>query len=132
MLNQPNKANNNFTSREAKTGGVPNRGSLYAVAAAYSKVAIDTLYELMKNSKNEGIRLGAAKAILNKSLPDLKQSNDLECEPELLISELSPELEEAMLRLTSDWPEADLIEKFSPGMVELVLERRREEAVKDH
>ncbi|MCX6782554.1 MAG: hypothetical protein NTZ20_00955 [Candidatus Levybacteria bacterium] len=29
----------------------------------------------MKNSKNDGIRLGAARAILNKSLPDIKQSD---------------------------------------------------------
>lgn len=63
------------TSHEAKTGGVPSKTSLYAVAAAHSKEAIETLYDLMKNSKNDGIRLGAARAILNKSLPDIKQSD---------------------------------------------------------
>jgi hypothetical protein len=65
----------NDNSHEAKTGGVPNKGSLYAVAAAHSKEAIETLYDLMKNSKNDGIRLGAAKALINKVLPDLKQTD---------------------------------------------------------
>lgn len=64
----------NDSSHQAKTGGVPNRGSLYAVAAAHSKEAIETLCDLMKNSQNEGIRLGAAKAILNKTIPDLRAS----------------------------------------------------------
>lgn len=66
------------TSHEAKRGGVKNRGSLYAVAAAHSKEAIDTLYDLMMNSKNDNVRLGAAKAILDKSLPDLKPSEGIE------------------------------------------------------
>lgn len=68
----------NKRSHEAKQRGVPNRGSLYAVAAAHSKEAIDTLYDLMMNSKNDNVRLGAAKALLDKSLPDLKPSEDLE------------------------------------------------------
>ena len=55
------------SSIEVRNGGVPNRGSLYAVAAAHSKEAIETLYDLMKNS-------GAAKAILNKTIPDLRVS----------------------------------------------------------
>lgn len=63
------------TSHEAKKGGVPNKGSLYAVAAAHSKEAIETLYDLMKNSKNDGIRLGAAKALINKVLPDLNKTS---------------------------------------------------------
>ncbi len=65
-------------SHEAKQRGVPNRGSLYAVAAAHSKEAIDTLYDLMMNSKNDNVRLGAAKALLDKSLPDLKPSEGIE------------------------------------------------------
>ncbi len=70
------------TTQEAKTGGVPNRGSLYAVAAAHSKEAIEALYDLMKNSQNDGIRLGAAKALLNKSLPDLRQTDGSEYLPQ--------------------------------------------------
>lgn len=66
------------SSHKANLGGVPNRGSLYAVAAAHSKEAIDTLYDLMMNSKNDNVRLGAAKALLDKSLPDLKPSEGVE------------------------------------------------------
>lgn len=65
-------------SHEAKQRGVPNRGSLYAVAAAHSKEAIDVLYDLMMNSKNDNVRLGAAKSLLDKSLPDLKPSEGVE------------------------------------------------------
>lgn len=78
MPKQTNKTDNYNGSHKANMGGVPNRGSLYAVAAAHSKEAIETLYDLMVNSKNEGIRLGAAKAILNKALPDLRQSDGVE------------------------------------------------------
>lgn len=81
------------TSHEAKTGGVPNRGSLYAIAAAYSKDAIEALYDLMKNSKNDGIRLGAAKALLNKSLPDLRLSDGIDYLPPTMY-EMSPTMTE--------------------------------------
>lgn len=64
-------------SIEAKNGGrpsVPNRQGLYAKAAKHAELAIDTLADLL-NSKNENLRLGAAKAILDKCLPDLKASS---------------------------------------------------------
>gem|GEM_PF-5301730 len=132
------------TSHEAKTGGVPNRGSLYAVVAAHSKEAIETLYDLMKNSKNDGIRLGASKAILNKALPDLKQSDMSEesdssspqlediikklrkgyLRPDQVIHEMSPEYKEMVIRMTNRYSEEELFEKFTPGMVEWILERR--------
>jgi ATP-dependent protease HslVU (ClpYQ) ATPase subunit len=135
---------NNSTRHEAKTGGVPNRGSLYAVAAAHSKDAIEILYDLMKNSKNDGIRLGAAKAILNKTLPDLKQSEISEendssspefedmvkklrkgyLRPDQVFHEMSPEYQEMMVKITNRMSEAELFEKFSPGMVEWILKRR--------
>jgi hypothetical protein len=132
------------SSHQANTGGVPNRGSLYAVAAAHSKDAIETLYDLMKNSRNEGIRLGAAKAILNKSLPDLK-SSDVPDEvnsdtpeladiikrlrkgyltPDQVIHEMSPAFQEMMIRLTKNMSEGELVEKFTPSMVEWILEER--------
>lgn len=61
---------------EAKKGGVKGRQGLYAYASKYSKEAIDILYLLMTTSRNEGIRLGAAKALLNKCLPDLKAAEN--------------------------------------------------------
>lgn len=56
---------------ETKKRGVENRRGLYAVAASHSKEAIKVLVELMY-SRNENIRLGAAKALLGKALPDLR------------------------------------------------------------
>lgn len=59
---------------EASQPGVKSRKNLYAYASKYSEEAIDMLYSLMKTSRNEGIQLGAAKALLNKTLPDLRTS----------------------------------------------------------
>ncbi len=50
----------------------PNRQGLYAKVAKFATLAIDSLVDLMKNSKNENIRLGAAKVLLDKCLPDVK------------------------------------------------------------
>jgi len=61
-------------SIEAKKGGrpsTPNRQGLYAKTAKHAEAAIDTLVELLQ-STNENIRLGAAKALLDKCLPDVK------------------------------------------------------------
>ena len=57
---------------KARKGGVVSRQTLYQVASKYSKEAIDTLYDLMLHGTQEGVRLGAAKALLDKALPDLK------------------------------------------------------------
>ena len=57
---------------ESKKGGVVSRQTLYQVASKYSKEAIETLYDLMKNGNQESVRMGAAKALLDKALPDLK------------------------------------------------------------
>lgn len=64
------------TNNVAKQSGVKGRQGLYAYASKYSKEAIDVLYQLMTTSNNEGIRLGAAKALLNKCLPDLRATED--------------------------------------------------------
>lgn len=63
-------------NEEPKQGGVESRKGLYAYASKYSKEAIDTLYLLMTNSNNEGIRLGSAKSLLNKCLPDLRATDE--------------------------------------------------------
>lgn len=57
---------------EAKQGGVPSRIGLYAHASKYTVEAIDILYSLMTTSRNEGIKLGAARTLMDKCLPDLK------------------------------------------------------------
>lgn len=55
-----------------KTGGVIARAALYQHVSQYSKDAIDVLVDLMKNAAQESVRMGAAKALLDKALPDLK------------------------------------------------------------
>ena len=57
---------------KAKGGGVVSRQTLYQVASKYSKEAIETLYDLMLHGSQEGVRLGAARALLDKALPDVK------------------------------------------------------------
>ena len=67
-------------TNEAKNGGrpkIPNRQGLYARTAKYAQKAIDTMVSLLE-SRNEAIRLGAAKALLDKCLPDMKAINDTE------------------------------------------------------
>lgn len=61
-------------SIEAIKGGrpvTPNRQGLYSKAAKHAALAIDTLVDLL-HSPNENVQLGAAKALLDKCLPDLK------------------------------------------------------------
>lgn len=57
--------------REKKGTSPISRQGLYSVASAYSKEAIHRLVELLR-SNNENVCLGAAKAILAKTIPDLK------------------------------------------------------------
>lgn len=60
-------------SNEAKSGGpTTSRQGLYAVAHKYTKEAIETLAELMRQTRNPAVRMGAARALLDKALPDLK------------------------------------------------------------
>lgn len=67
----------NRRSIEAKNGGrprIPNRQGLYSQTAKYARSAIDTIVTLL-HSRNDAIRLGAAKALLDKCLPDIKAVN---------------------------------------------------------
>lgn len=52
------------TSNEVKGGGVktPSRQGLYAYSSRYAREAIDVLVEIMRTSRNENLKLGAAKA----------------------------------------------------------------------
>ena len=62
-------ASNKATTKGTKT---ESRQGLYAYASTYSRQAIEVLAEMMLNAKNEGVRMGAAKALLDKALPDIK------------------------------------------------------------
>jgi len=49
-----------------------SRQGLYAMAAKYAPRAIEVLQELMEHGDNSSVRMGAAKVLLAKSIPDLK------------------------------------------------------------
>lgn len=63
---------NEESTNEAKTPGPTNRQGLYAYASKYSQEAIDVMVDILRTSRNESLKLGAAKALLDKALPDLK------------------------------------------------------------
>ncbi len=67
---------------EAKRGGatIPSKQKIYAKIAGKSEEIVSSLLELTI-SKNESIKLGALKILLNKILPDLK-AIELPEEPE--------------------------------------------------
>lgn len=50
----------------------PTRQGLYAAAAVHAFEAIKVLSELMNSADNDSVRVGAAKTLLAKAIPDLK------------------------------------------------------------
>ena len=61
-------------NNEPKRGGsaIPSKKKIYRRIAAHADEIIDHLLELTE-SKNENIKLGALKVLINKVIPDLKQ-----------------------------------------------------------
>ena len=59
-------------SRQAKRERTPNKGTLLSHLQNFSLESIDYLVDTMRNSRNENLRFGAARAILDKTVPDLK------------------------------------------------------------
>lgn len=62
----------NKMSTKPRKGGTPKREILYSEAASHAPRAIEILVELMEKGDNDNVRLGAAKTILAKAIPDLK------------------------------------------------------------
>ena len=58
-------------SQERK-GGVVSKQRLYQMTAAHAKLAIQTLVDAMVKGENYATKVGAAKSILAKCIPDLK------------------------------------------------------------
>ena len=54
-----------------KGGGSPSREVSYQYAAQFTQEAFDGAIELMRNSVNENIKLGAIKIVLDRTLPTL-------------------------------------------------------------
>jgi hypothetical protein len=57
---------------QGKPGGVASKQHLYQLTAAHAKEAIQTLLLAMRNGENYATKVGAAKTILAKCIPDLK------------------------------------------------------------
>ena len=58
-----------------KKGGQPvSRKVAYQKAAAYFPEAFDAILDIMRTTKHDSTRLGAANKIIDKVLPDLKSS----------------------------------------------------------
>ena len=58
--------------RSQKLGRPVGRLALYNYTSKHAYEAIETILDLMRNSKQDTVRFGAAKVLINKCLPDLK------------------------------------------------------------
>lgn len=57
---------------QEQKGGIPSKQRIYQKAAAYAIEAIETLAKAMREADNDNARVGAAKVLLAKCIPDLK------------------------------------------------------------
>lgn len=73
-----------MTDLQEKTkGGAPiSKQAAYSKAAAYFDLALDTLIDILKNGRQESVRLSAANKLIDKVLPDLK-SQDIDLKGKL-------------------------------------------------
>jgi hypothetical protein len=62
-------------NRQGEGGGTLSKIAIYQKAAAHALDAIEVLAREMKEGDNSGARVGAAKALLAKCLPDLKSTD---------------------------------------------------------
>ncbi|MCC7571439.1 hypothetical protein KO465_09020 [Candidatus Micrarchaeota archaeon] len=57
---------------KTRRGGVYSRKELYLTLQAHFPEALETLVEIMRNAKQDSVRVSAANKIMDKILPDLK------------------------------------------------------------
>lgn len=57
---------------DAKGVSPINKQAAYSMAASHFKTALEVVIDVMKRSRNDNARLGAARTIIDKVLPDLK------------------------------------------------------------
>jgi hypothetical protein len=60
------------TQQATKGEATPNKGALQSYIQNFTKEAIDCIVEIMHTSRNEALKMGAAKVIIDKSIADLK------------------------------------------------------------
>lgn len=61
-------------SSQTKIGGNPSRQKIQAVIANRADEIFGTLFDLMLNGDNDNVKLGAAKTLAAKIIPDLKSN----------------------------------------------------------
>ena len=66
------KMNDKRKIHQAKKQGPPNQGSLQAYIQNFTLEAIDALVEILRTTRNESLKMGAAKVIIDKSIADIK------------------------------------------------------------
>ena len=65
--------NEENTTQQAKTGeATPNKGTLQSYVQNFTKEAIDAIVEILRTTRNEALKMGAAKVIIDKSIPDVR------------------------------------------------------------
>ena len=64
--------NEDKTTHKAKKGGPPNQGTLQSYLQNFTIEGIDAIVEILRTTRNESLRMGAAKIIIDKSIPDIK------------------------------------------------------------
>lgn len=55
-----------------KEPGTPNRAHLQSYIQNFTREAIDAIVQVMRTTRNENLRMGAAKVIIDKSIADIK------------------------------------------------------------
>jgi|SRR3990167_1375367 len=57
---------------EQKKGGPPSRTGFYSLISQYTEEAVNRLVDIMRNSRNESLKFAAARAIIDKTIADVK------------------------------------------------------------
>jgi hypothetical protein len=65
----------NMDLQEKKGVSPISKQAAYSKAAAYFEEALETAIDVMRKSKNDNARLGAARTVISKVLPDLKSED---------------------------------------------------------
>lgn len=55
-----------------RTGPVPSKTSLAQILQRHAPEAMEALLNILRTTRNESLRFGAAKLIIDKTIPDLK------------------------------------------------------------
>ena len=59
-------------TQQAKGEGTPNKSTLQSYIQNFTKEAVDGIVEIMRHGRNENLKFGAYKLIIDKSIPDIK------------------------------------------------------------